>query len=277
MNPKLANPAFPVLLALATSTERCSVALNISSRETSQRILCLEAEAGQQSSGSILQLIERLLSEAALGKESIDVIAFDQGPGAFTGVRLGCSVAQGLGYALNRPLLALSSLEVIAAAALAGLASSSQEQVVAPRARRLVCSAIDARMQEIYFAAYVADGESELRLYQAAVVNNSLTVGRLIEAISAKWHLDESGRDSAFSGATRPVGAGNAFVRFPELSDCAQHLGMSIQADVWPGAVHLANVAARHWSESRMIAAQQAEPLYIRNKVALNVEEQRQK
>lgn len=277
MKAKPANTAFPVLLAIATSTERCTVALSLARSEQPTRRFSVEAELGARSSGSILQLIENLLSQAGTGRESIDAIAFDQGPGAFTGVRLGCAVAQGLGFALNRPLIAVSSLEVIAAAALAALKSDSNTIGRWSGAGRLIWSATDARMQEVYCAAYCCDGDSDLVLSHAAIVASPGSVSEVISTVSEKWQSRTAGPKKGESDMTTLVAAGNGFEKFSELAACAQSLDMSVQASAWPNALQLAKAAERYWRANRLIQAQQAEPLYIRNKVALNVDEQRRK
>ena len=277
MKTSRADPAFPVLLAIATSTERCTVALSLADSEQPTRRISVEAENGSRGSGSILQLIEHLLAQAGTGREAIDAIAFDRGPGAFTGVRLGCSVAQGLGFALNRPLIAVSSLEVIAAAAVAALKLDSRPLGNGSGARRLIWSATDARMQEVYCSAYRCDGETDLELSHEAIVASAGSVCEVISAISKKWQPGRAELANGESSAATLVAAGNAFERFSELAACAQYLGMSVQASAWPNALQLAEVAERHWRAKRMIQAQQAEPLYIRNKVALNVDEQRKR
>ena len=308
MLPNPADPASPVILALATSTERCAVALGVPAEHPDRSTLfSLEADVGSRSSGSILQLVEQLLRQAGRNRESIDVIAFDQGPGAFTGVRLGCSVAQGLGYALNRPLLALSSLEVIAAAALSASVPDDCGSMTELQTTHLIWSAQDARMQELYCAAHVYDPTRGLSTFQAPTVLGVQVACELMDSASVRWlaersqaidrspaakqsrpidqslPINQSAQAEQFEpvssqpGFPALIAAGNGFERFPELRLCADRLGMQTIGRTWPSAVALARLGLIHWRSGRAIAAHEAEPLYVRNKVALNVDEQRRK
>ena len=113
--------------AVETSTEWCSVAV-----WRDGEIAALERRAGQQHSELALPMLERLL-----GKEKIDAVAFGAGPGAFTGLRIACALAQGLAFARNLPVIGISTLEALA------------QESGAPR----VVACIDARMREVYYAA----------------------------------------------------------------------------------------------------------------------------
>jgi tRNA threonylcarbamoyladenosine biosynthesis protein TsaB len=121
------------LLAFDTSTEFLSIALQVDGR-----LWSFNAEAGATASQRILPEIERLLEQASIKLTDLDGIAFGAGPGAFTGVRIACGVAQGLAFGANLPVVAINTLMAVAEA-------SGEQQVI-------VCQ--DARMGEIYFAAY---------------------------------------------------------------------------------------------------------------------------
>jgi tRNA threonylcarbamoyladenosine biosynthesis protein TsaB len=113
--------------AIETSTEWCSVAL-----WEEGEIAALERRAGNRHSELALPMLETLL-----GKHKLDAVAFGAGPGAFTGLRIACGLAQGLAFARNLPVLGVSTLEALA-----------QESGAA---RVVAC--IDARMREVYYAA----------------------------------------------------------------------------------------------------------------------------
>ena len=121
------------ILAIETSTTLCTVAL-VSEREgqitTTQR--SLEGTSGH--AANVLPLIEALLQECAVSRQALSAIAFGQGPGAFTGIRVACGVAQGLGLALGLPVLPIGALTAVAASA------------SARHPGQLVLSALDARM-----------------------------------------------------------------------------------------------------------------------------------
>lgn len=113
--------------AIETSTEWCSVAV-----WNDGEIAALERRAGNRHSELALPMLETLL-----GKSKLDAVAFGAGPGAFTGLRIACGLAQGLAFARNLPVIGISTLEALA-----------QE---AGGSRVVAC--IDARMREVYYAA----------------------------------------------------------------------------------------------------------------------------
>src|SRR5687767_9068527 len=113
--------------AIETSTEWCSVAV-----WHDGEVAALERRAGNRHSELALPMLERLL-----GKDKLDAVAFGAGPGAFTGLRIACGLAQGLAFARNLPVIGVSTLEALA------------QEAGAPR----VVACIDARMREVYYAA----------------------------------------------------------------------------------------------------------------------------
>jgi len=121
------------LLALETSTEWLSLALS-----TDGSVVTHRQKAGQQASQLVLPQIQALLDKADLSLSQIDGIVFGAGPGAFTGVRIACGVAQGLGLGLSKPVVGVNVLEAMAA-------SVDANHVIV---------AIDARMGEVYYACY---------------------------------------------------------------------------------------------------------------------------
>lgn len=137
----------PRLLVIDAATDTLHLALQAGSH-TAQRAL----PGGAQASAQLLPALQGLLDEAGLAAADLDAIGFGRGPGAFTGVRTACAVAQGLAFGLDKPVLALDSLLAVAVAAWpAG-------QGPAPGETAWV--AVDARMNECYAAAYrrAADG-----------------------------------------------------------------------------------------------------------------------
>jgi tRNA threonylcarbamoyladenosine biosynthesis protein TsaB len=126
-----------ILLAVDAATEHCSVALQLNgtiiSRECNTTIL---------HSKTILTLIDDVLKSAAISLKAVEAIAFACGPGSFTGVRLAASITQGLAFAQDLPVIAVSTLKALAQAA-----------VTEYRATQ-VLAALDARMQEVYWGVY---------------------------------------------------------------------------------------------------------------------------
>ncbi|MFL0809639.1 MAG: tRNA (adenosine(37)-N6)-threonylcarbamoyltransferase complex dimerization subunit type 1 TsaB [Agarilytica sp.] len=131
------------ILAIDTSTERCSAAL-IAAGQLSAR----SSDRPQSHAQSLLPMIDALLQDAKLSLAQLDAIALTLGPGSFTGVRIGLSVVQGLAYGANVPTLGCNSLEVLAQSQVD--AASTQ----AFASDKLLLSCLDARMGEVYWAAY---------------------------------------------------------------------------------------------------------------------------
>src|SRR5690606_41346453 len=125
------------LLALDTATEACSVALLHEGRVLSRYEVAPRLHAQR-----LLPMVQEVLDEAGIAIAALDAIAFGRGPGAFTGVRIAIGVVQGLAFALDRPVLPVSNLAVLAQRA---HRESGASQVAA---------AIDARMDEIYWGCF---------------------------------------------------------------------------------------------------------------------------
>jgi tRNA threonylcarbamoyladenosine biosynthesis protein TsaB len=220
-----------LILALETSTELGSCALWQDGRLTERR-----CPAGRSHSETLLPLIRELLSEAGLGIRQLDAIAFGVGPGAFTGLRVACGVAQGLAAAGNIPLLPVTSLETMAA-------MTGAEQVLA---------LLDARMGEVYAGAYrreengyVLQGEIRVAAPQDVLIPET-----------AGW-----------------LACGNAVAAYPLMAQRLATAGLAVQADILPLASALATVAAPRIARGEGIDAALAAPLYVRDKVAKTVAE----
>ncbi|RVU43469.1 tRNA (adenosine(37)-N6)-threonylcarbamoyltransferase complex dimerization subunit type 1 TsaB [Rubrivivax rivuli] len=141
--PLPASPSLlPCVLALDTATERLAVALQAPGGPWH-----LDAEGGAAASATLLPQVKSLLAQAGLGWQGLQHIAYGQGPGAFTGLRTACAVAQGLAYGLHLRLLPIDSLLIVAEDA------RGQSDVVADESWA-VAVAMDARMDEIYGALY---------------------------------------------------------------------------------------------------------------------------
>jgi tRNA threonylcarbamoyladenosine biosynthesis protein TsaB len=202
-------------------------------------VSAIEKEAGQQHSQMVLAMVEDLLSEAGLEPAQLDGIAYGQGPGSFTGLRIACGVAQGLAFGAGVPVLGMGTLLALAE-------SSGRDRVLA---------AIDARMNEVYLAAYEkTDGTWQVRhepgLYPPAALP-----------------------DIAGEGYT---GCGNGFAAFgPAL--LARYGGQlrEVLEGHFPSARHMASLAAPRFAAGEGLDAALAAPVYIRDKVALTTAERR--
>ena len=217
------------LLALDTATEACSVALLHDGRLLSHYEVAPRLHAQR-----LLPMIQDLLGEAGVALSAVDAIAFGRGPGAFTGVRIAIGVVQGLAFALDRPVLPVSNLAVLAQRAQRELGASQ------------VAAAIDARMDEVYWGCYrLEQGEMRLQGVEAVLPPEQASLPR--------------GAEGDWVGAG--TGWGSYAARLPLHP--AQVLG-----DLLPHAQDLLDLATFAWARGEALPAEQAQPVYLRDQVA---------
>lgn len=220
------------ILALEASTEYCSVALwqdgNIASR-------C--ELVGQKHSEVLIEMLDELLRGEGVKLAQMDGIAFGMGPGSFTGVRIACGVAQGLGLGTGLPVAGVCTLHALAQA-------SGHDKVIA---------ALDARMAEVYHAAYERHGETWVTVCEPSLC------------------LPQAALQVAGTGW---FGAGSGFAAHgAALAEryAGQLAGSDAQAV--PQASAIAVLAAALFAAGQGVDAAQAMPLYLRDKVALKTSE----
>lgn len=232
------------LLALETSTEACSVALAIDGVVREHFELAPRKHAER-----VLPMIDALLAEAGIGKRQLDAIAVARGPGAFTGVRLALAVAQGIGVALDRPLLPVSSLAALAQSAVDAVRADPTTSAAAPIDSLCWLALADARMGEVYAGSFVLD--------EGLVVADGAEVVRPAAAIDAP--------------AGRPLAlAGNGYAAHREVFD--QRFGARALLrlpEILPHAAAVARLAERDWHAGKTVDPAAVEPTYLRDKVAL--------
>jgi len=220
------------ILALETSSEYCSVALFVGGGT-----LAHEVRAVQRHSELLLPMVDEVLAEGGIALRDLDGIAFGAGPGAFTGLRIACGVAQGLAFGAELPLLGVCTLEALA------------EQAAAAR----VIAALDARMGEIYHAAYDRDVGGWRALREPSLCQ-ALDAPQVPEG---DWTGCGSGFD-AHGAALRERYDGRLAQIIPGLH---------------PRAQEMARLAAPRFAAGQGEDPAEAHPLYIRNKVALKTHE----
>jgi tRNA threonylcarbamoyladenosine biosynthesis protein TsaB len=220
------------ILALETSTEHGGCAL-----WRDGDLLESACPDGRSHSETLLPLVRELLARAGTTVNALDGIAFGVGPGAFTGLRVACGAAQGLALAADLPLLPVTSLECMAAA-------SGGTQVLA---------LLDARMGEVYAAAYRNAVASPVLIDEI----------RVIPPAELAW--PESGAGW--------LACGNALAAYPALAERLVSAGFSLQPDTLPLAAWVARLAAPQLAAGGGIDPALAAPLYIRDKVAKTVAE----
>jgi tRNA threonylcarbamoyladenosine biosynthesis protein TsaB len=220
------------LLALDTSTEFLSLALQLG-----DKTYVHYQHAGNASSTLILPQIQALLDEAKVTLNDLDGVAFGAGPGAFTGVRIACGVAQGLGFGANLPVVGVNTLLALAEA-------SGEDKVIA---------CLDARMGEIYHAAYVRkDGEK---------INDEW-----IEQSATKVCKPEAAPILVGSW----IGVGSGWAAYSEtLSKIYGENVVKIMPEITPKAEAILQLAKSIFAAGLAKPASEAVPIYIRNRVAL--------
>ncbi|WP_241052000.1 tRNA (adenosine(37)-N6)-threonylcarbamoyltransferase complex dimerization subunit type 1 TsaB [Achromobacter xylosoxidans] len=243
------------LLALETSSSRCGVAL-LRAFDGRLEVAVREHEGSQEHAERLLPMANELLAEAGLAPGALQAVAFGQGPGGFTGLRVACGVAQGMAMGLGIPVLPVVSHQAVAAQAGGG----PDDAIVV---------ALDARMNEVYLAVYRAgvgaDGEGVWEALQAPLL--------IAAAEVAPWtahHLPAWSR--AAGGALQPLLAGDAWDAYPAAMSIPAGWRRAGEAQR-PEAASVARLARQAWSRGEAVAPEQAAPLYVRDKVAFTTAE----
>jgi len=227
------------LLAIDTATEACSVALI-----HGEEIIARSEIAPRRHTELVLPMADALLAEAGIGRHALDAIAVGRGPGAFTGVRLGISLAQGMALGLDVPVIPVSSL--------AALALEAPDDGDADAA---ILAVIDARMGEIYAASYRRDGSGALQALDEERIG---TADSLVLPDAPAWHVVGTG------WGTYADTLGARLTGTLRSADGARY----------PQAVHVAALARQAFDAGLAGAPEQALPVYLRDKVALTLAEQ---
>jgi len=187
-------------------------------------------------SQTILPMVQRLLAQAAISLTQCDAIAFGSGPGSFTGVRTACGITQGLAFGADLPVLPIVTLQA--------MAQDCRERTGADK----VLAVLDARMGEVYWAQY--EFSNGWRTVVAPVLSGAEVVAPVGEVFFCG------------NGLRAYV---DAFER-----DGIRRCGLD---DLVPHAAQVARLGEKAWARGEAISAREAEPLYLRNKVALTTSE----
>ncbi|MEO6698631.1 MAG: tRNA (adenosine(37)-N6)-threonylcarbamoyltransferase complex dimerization subunit type 1 TsaB [Paraperlucidibaca sp.] len=221
------------LLALETTTEYCSVALLST---VSGELIFRHEFAPREQTRRILPMVDELLGESGWSLNELDAIAYANGPGAFTGVRIGASVAQGLAFGANLGMVGICSLQTLAQAA-------SREHGVTD-----VMACFDARMGEIYAGVF--------HLVDGWMQPSAPVVVCKPDALPEAW----------LTTSLERVGVGSGWGSYGDV--LAAQLPVSQQ---WPGlapsAVDVAGLAGKYLASNPARAPEQALPVYLRDNV----------
>lgn len=235
------------LLALETSASRCGVAL-LRVVQGQAVIAIREHEGSQEHAERLLPMAGELLAQAGIASGALQAVAFGQGPGGFTGLRVACGVAQGIALGLDIPVLPVVSHLAVAAQAGAAVGQT-------------VVVALDARMSEVYLAVYRAGStpQTEWQVLQEPML---IAAAQLVPWV--QYHMPLWPDDSDGSGSL--LLAGDAWDVY--AADMAYPASWRRTAALRPDAVSVARLAQLAWSRGLAVDPELAAPLYVRDKVA---------
>ena len=240
-------------LAIETSTDMLSLALTSIHGDTLD-VLAHTSEGGAKSSQLVLPEIVNLMEEAQIRFTDLTAVVFGKGPGSFTGLRTACSVAQGLAFGAGVLVLPIDTLLAVAEDARYQNVQQTQQQIKLPEEVQRFFVAMDARMDQVYTAAY--EWRSDWQCVQAPSVSSPEN-----SSVPIEW------KDLTF---TTVGNAWDAFAtRWP-----AEFSGKHLHA--MPTAQALLRLAPFAWSQGLAVLPEQALPLYIRDKVAQTTQERAQ-
>ena len=220
------------ILCIETGTDICSVGIARDGELLSLR----ESDEGRDHAGKVGVFTDELFSETGITADDIDAVAVGKGPGSYTGLRIGVSFAKGLCYGLQKPLLAVGSLEALAMVARedfeAGILDIDDWNGVK------LCPMIDARRMEVYAQVFDSEGRPLTDVSAEVVDENTF----------AEWRSD--GRMVIF---------GNGAAK------CADVLSGTTLVSVAPSVRGVAPLAERAFNEGRFEDVAYFEPFYLKN------------
>lgn len=233
----------PIILAIETATEACSAAVAIGENITTRFTI-----APREHTKLILTMMDEVLEEAKIKLAQVDAIAFSRGPGAFTGVRIATGVAHGVSLSIDKPLLPTSTLAAIA------------QQMHEEQGATNCLAAIDARMGEIYWGKY-------------SLVNGVMVL-QGEEAVSKPEVLQMACVSSLENEKVESiVAAGSGWDEYaPQLHiEAFSHIKKI--DNILPSAKYIARLAIEDWRQGKAVPVEQAQPIYLRDKVAQTIAE----
>lgn len=215
------------ILAIDTSTEACSVALFYQNEITHDFII-----SERDHTKKILPMVDNILHQAGCSLSQLDAIAFAQGPGSFTGVRIGIGVAQGLALGIDVPMIAVSTLQTLAQGAYRTKCATK------------VIPAIDARMGEVYLGQYHYQDQQWQTIIPECVIKPEDVVTKI-------QNIDNN-----------DYSAGTGWQTYPNM------LAMIKPSEVLlPEAQDLVVIAQQKWLRKEVVKVEEVEPTYLRNEV----------
>lgn len=217
------------ILAFDTSTSACSVALSSNDKIYNDHVIQPRGHANL-----ILSMIESLITEAGITLNDINLISFGNGPGSFTGLRITAGVCQGIAYSHDIPIVAISSLRILAQ----GVFRETQEKYIAILQ--------DARMSEIYWGSYIED-DGVLQLYGKENVSKPDMVQ--LEQ-NKKWYS-----------------CGEAWLSYRDKLNLGDNVIINTEMN-YPNAIDMIVLSNYEYNNGNFIQAEDVNPMYLRNNVA---------
>lgn len=217
------------ILAIDTVTEACSAAMSIGGEIFERYEL-----APQKHTELILPMVQQLLAEAEIELNSLDAIAFNRGPGSFTGARICCGVTQGLAFGADLPVVPVSSLLTVAHGAWRKFGANN------------VLAAIDARMSEVYYAPVIIKEQGNATLQEEEVVINP---AKIKQPEGDGWY-----------------GSGSGWKSYADKLSSVTNV-KRVDAEQLTSATDVAMLAVTEFENGLRLPAEQAQPLYLRNNV----------
>jgi len=223
------------LLAVETSTEACSAALHIDGE-----IQELFEIAPREHTKRILPMIDSLMANAELKPQQLDALAFSRGPGSFTGVRISTGIIQGIAFGADLPVVSVSTLAAIA-----------HNYFILNKKCHCVFAAMDARMGEVFWGVY-QQHQHQQQGYAELMGEEAVTLAEnIIFPDREGW------------------GVGSGWAVYPQqLTDCLGSLIIGVDADYLPRASAIAGLGVIGFENNQAVDAENAMPVYLRNKVA---------
>ena len=224
------------ILAIDTATEACSAALTINGQLSSSYQL-----APREHSALILKMIDGLLAEADLSVNKLDAIAFGRGPGSFMGLRIAAGVVQGIAFAHDIPVIPVSTLKAIA------------QRAFEQTKNKHILTAIDARMDEVYWAVYSLNkGLWQLDGEEQVISPDKIQLSEMLAQQDKTW-----------------VGAGTGWASYKDRLLLTANCQLpTILSDCLPSAEVIVKLAVNEFNAGNTITAAEAIPVYLRNNVA---------
>ena len=224
------------ILAIETSSELASAALLNGTEITLRR-----TDGVTNHSAAILPMLQSLLTEAGIRLADCDAIAYGSGPGSFTGVRTACGVVQGLAFGAGLPVIPVVTLLAMAEACRGNSGAVD------------VLTVLDARMGEVYWAQYHFDDASGA--WQTRIEPTLSAPALIAPMVVAGLHL-----------------VGNGFIAYADKFVLPAEL-LSLAETALPCADAIVRLAVQAFAAGAVLNAEQAQPLYLRNKIALTIAE----